>query len=375
MRFFHKLLLMFRSKDIAHTHFISKISDEYAIPNEKFLNNYVVPTQEARKLWKKSRIEFEITKTRLESYIETKPKDLDPIKLYISQSQHHFSSIKEMGLYEEICDKLGDTLWQRDINLISSHSNYMMSYFTYLESSYKECCEIEPFLQELDTNIRNKSIEYEELQNQRENEKMREAELEYEERYAPLIELLSSEDLALVNAVVVTAGSEQDQILSLVIQILDAFKKTMPIIQLTITREVEGTTDATTLFRANTCATKLMSQFVKMTGGNYFSETVNHLILEVIKEPNGYEVDPDKSQGEDLKLNMQRLIAMTKKFLDSIIDSFNRSFPIAFRLISSHLRAEVEKKISSSKTHCCRRIYFLKILLSWCHVSRFTRIN
>jgi len=266
-----------------------------------------------------------------------------------------------LRMYEEICDKLGDSLWQRDINLLTSHSNYINSYYAFVLTTYVECNEIERDIKGIENNIQSKSMEYEALQNNREKERLQELEMEHHDRYAPLIDILSSEDLGLVNAFVVTAGTEQDQILSLVIRILDAYKKTMPIIHLTITKEVEGTTDATTLFRGNTCATKLMSQFVKMTGGNFFAETVNSHILEVIKEPIGYEVDPDKiSPGEDVIKNMQKLISTTKRFLDSIIDSFNNSFPLAFRLISNHLRAEVEKKFPQSKYTAIGGFVFLR---------------
>jgi hypothetical protein len=45
---------------------------------------------------------------------------------------------------------------------------------------------------------------------------------EFANRYTPLVELLSAEDLAVVNAICVTAGAEQESILESLIKFVSA---------------------------------------------------------------------------------------------------------------------------------------------------------
>jgi len=49
---------------------------------------------------------------------------------------------------------------------------------------------------------------------------------------------------------------------------------TLPIIKLGITKEVEKTSNASTLFRGNTMATKLMTAFTRLTGRSYLAATL-----------------------------------------------------------------------------------------------------
>jgi hypothetical protein len=101
------------------------------------------------------------------------------------------------------------------------------------------------------------------------------------------------------------AGPKQDTILNSLVRIFEAYNKTIPIIKLVITKEVENTSknkeknkfnknldDPGTLFRGNSAATKLMSAYTKLIGNGYLKSTLKALIGEVTNDPTGYEVMP-----------------------------------------------------------------------------------
>jgi len=102
-----------------------------------------------------------------------------------------------------------------------------------------------------------------------------------------------------------------------------------------------------------------MSQFTRMTGGSYLNETLKTLIEQVIADPVGYEVDPEKAPGENHSENMRKLISMTNNFLDAIINSFDWC-PLPFRIIASHLQEEVFKKYPQSKHTAIGGFIFLR---------------
>jgi len=109
--------------------------------------------------------------------------------------------------------------------LTLAHVNYIQACYDNSNASYHDCSYLSEYVKEMEAKLQEKSAEFIEMQMQRDSDKLQDAANDFQERYVPLVELLSAEDLALVNSVVVTAGAEQDQILALVINILDAYKK------------------------------------------------------------------------------------------------------------------------------------------------------
>ena len=57
-------------------------------------------------------------------------------------------------------------------------------------------------------------------------------------------------------------------------------------------REVQNTFQATLLFRSNSLASKLISTYAKLTGGEYLQTVLGDLIQAVWQNPTGFEVDP-----------------------------------------------------------------------------------
>ena len=93
------------------------------------------------------------------------------------------------------------------------------------------------------------------------------------------------------------AGPKQDTILNSVVRIFEAYQKTIPIIKLVITKEVDNTMDPGTLFRGNSAATKLMSAYTRLIGSGYLKGTLKSLVQEVTSDPSGYEVKTTQSES------------------------------------------------------------------------------
>lgn len=132
------------------------------------------------------------------------------------------------------------------------------------------------------------------------------------QRGSCLLQLLANPDLAVVGAICASAGADQAQTLETLVQILDAYKLTLPIIKIGITKEVSGTgasflwttgtwdhstepsflflESAATLFRGNTTATKLMTAFTRLTGRPYLLATLKELMTELLATEEDYEV-------------------------------------------------------------------------------------
>ena len=149
---------------------------------------------------------------------------------------------------------------------------------------------------------------------------------------------------------------------------------TLPIIKLGITKEVEKTSNASTLFRGNTMATKLMTAFTRLTGRSYLASTLKPQLDAIAQDVAngkilgslllfrlfsyksrhhftgmGFEVDPSKvGSGESVEVNMQNLKNYCQRFLQAIIDSFSRC-PLPFRVMAAHLRNEVVKSFPEAK--------------------------
>jgi hypothetical protein len=81
------------------------------------------------------------------------------------------------------------------------------------------------------------------------------------------LQLLASNSLELMNAISVHA-KKQDNTLECVVKVLDAHKRTMPIIQGLIAKEVADTSSPQTLFRGNNAATKLIGTYTRLIGNS-----------------------------------------------------------------------------------------------------------
>jgi len=309
-------------------------------------------------------VDYDAAKSKLEQFLkafrEAKPENLEPLKLFVAQSHLQLARLKEQERFEVAADGLGDTLWTRDTRLLLLTTELMMEFHDSALNAYSHLFELCKSTPQLQKDIQERKSILQERRTKMQQERQKAEADAHDHRYDHLVALLSdtNTDLPLLNALCVTAGPEQEQLLKSVIKVLDAHKRTLPIIKLTITTEVSQTSNPHTLFRGNSVATKLMTSYTKMTGRKYLRE-VQPLVQNVVSNCKGFEVDPVKGKDQDIQENMIKLKSTCQAFVDSIIASLDRC-PLPFREMANHLHSEVAKKFPGSKHTAVAGFIFLR---------------
>jgi len=192
------------------------------------------------------------------------------------------------------------------------------------------------------------------------DEERQKAELEaMNEKYMNLIDLLTSEDNALLNAMCVTAGIQQDNILASIIRIFEANKKTIQVVKDCITHEIQSTKNPSTLFRGNSTATKLLMAFTKMIGKDYLT-IIKPVILQILDDISIYEIDSSKVTDPELCIkNMNNLIAACQNILQIILSSIDLC-PVPFRIVANHMHQESNKQFPNLQQIAVGGFLFLR---------------
>eukprot|EP01105_Mastigella_eilhardi_P004388 TRINITY_DN1582_c0_g1_i2.p1 TRINITY_DN1582_c0_g1~~TRINITY_DN1582_c0_g1_i2.p1 ORF type:complete len:615 (-),score=153.40 TRINITY_DN1582_c0_g1_i2:1026-2801(-) len=275
---------------------------------------------------------------------QTKP---DPLKLYsahqrLEQEKGNFESVQVRTYWE-----LQDVNLRKDHELLNQFRILLLAQKQYFNNCNQMFEESATFITQLQDECDKASQVADKAKEDREA-RLAEAQCtRYEQKYDPFLAVLSSPKLELVSAMTtVFEQQDADQAMVLIVRILDCTNLALPIIRGEISRQVEETTDPTTMFRGNTCATKLMTAFTKIVGQSYIVETLRPSIQYVVDYPEDYEIDKLKvCEGEtlDINRNAANLVETTANFIDHIISSTG-DFPMQLRVIAKHLRDEVTSK-------------------------------
>lgn len=330
---------------------------------EKFQLDEFHTFKDLKKAWQKSRLEHDAAKAKLDDTLKAKNNN-DPDALRYLRAQLHYAQARkrEAMRFEAALDKASDVLWRRDFALLQESVVWMQALAKFLDASHQTLAQLEEYYQQLKDHTVQRKQEWTAFKETRKQEREQRLLAEHAVRYTPLVELLSNEDLALVNAVCVTAGSEQEVVLESLIHILDAHKMTLPIIKLGITREVEKTKQASTLFRGNTMATKLMTAFTKMTGRVYITNTLKPCMdafADMLKQGGSVDVNPDDVGPDQAAKNIETLLKSCTNFLTAILESISKC-PVPFRVMAAHLREEVSKSYPEAKYTAVGGFIFLR---------------
>lgn len=341
-------------------HFFSTI----VLFSEKFIVGEITEAKDAKKNWARSRLEHDAAKAKMDSLVKQTQTSKPPsaLDLFIGQTHYQLARKKEAQRFEIAMDKVGDTLWKRDFDVLQEAVKCITALHDYVLKSYNTLYQLEEYLKQLRDHARQRRTDFQALREKRLYERRLKEQEEFANRYSPLVELMSAEDLAIVNAVCVTAGSEQEVILESLISILDAHKMTLPIIKQGITNEVSKTSNAGTLFRGNTMATKLMTAWTRMTGRSYLANTLKPLLDQVvanIAQGADFEVDPAKVGGGQVTTNMNNLRDTSAMFLGAVVQSFSQC-PLPFRVMANHLRNEVVKSFPEARHTTVGGFIFLR---------------
>jgi len=163
----------------------------------------------------------------------------------------------------------------------------------------------------------------------------------------------------LVSAVDVSNAEAMARNLVLIFEKDDAV---LDLIYAMIDHEVESTLNEGTLFRKNSLASHLMSQYARLLVQDYLCTTLRPLIRTIMKQGNTFEVDPHKVDNEaNLERNRQTLARTTQDFLLSMMESVNK-FPISLRRMCGYLKEKTVTRFPEAKRKVVGGFFFLRLL-------------
>eukprot|EP01132_Coremiostelium_polycephalum_P004510 gene4510-5624_t len=333
----------------------TSINNRFILPAEEFLQSTIVPARDAKDKFRKSRLEYDSALNKLKIY--QAQNNVDVKSLYLAQSHYAKYRLRFLHRQYEAQIKLGDTVARHSFEYLVQSINLLATLHDYYSNVCTQMADNEQFVNEMkETSIQQRNT----YQDQKQDNQLKLYEISREKeetKYNDLVEIFSSPDLAVVNAICLSSASDQEKILEDLVLILDAHKQTLPIIKLGITKEVESTSSAATLFRGNSTATKLMTAFTRMTGRPYLISTLKPVIDKLLLDPSGYELDPEKTS--DVQGNCVRLTNICKEFLNAIFNSIPQC-PLPFREMANHLQKEVVKVFPESQHTSVGGFIFLR---------------
>lgn len=316
----------------------------------------ITRSRDDHKLWVTSLQQKNICHKKTEESVLNLNNERDPVKLIRTQYNTKLCEKKEANCFESACDKLVDINWYKDIVSLRFQVEFLLEN----NNNYTKARE---FLVANPTLERDLLQEIQESKEQYASKRAKKLEAQQlalkkaeEEKYFPLVDLISQPDLNFMQSLLFsTPVDAQDQMLQALIKVLDAFGRNMPIIKQGITNEIASTQNVATLFRGNSCATKLMSGFTKMIGTEYLK-----IIKPILEDMNGvsfecktgysFEVNPAMAGPNDnIDDNMNNLLMFAKRLIDAIFNSLDQC-PYPFREMANHLAKESGKKFNTQKS-------------------------
>ncbi|KAK5581213.1 hypothetical protein RB653_001243 [Dictyostelium firmibasis] len=188
-------------------------------------------------------------------------------------------------------------------------------------------------------------------------------------KYNDIIELLLSPDLEIVSSLCSTTLVRETVPNSVHISeyLIVFFEyhcnlKSSYILKWAIDKEIENTSNSATLFRGLSTATRLISAFYKRVGESYLKYLLQPFVIDLCSRNFSFEIDPEKAgKGVNIQANLEKLITITQKLLDKILDSVDQC-PLPIRQILNHTQEKVEKRFKSMKTTVVGGFIFLRFI-------------
>eukprot|EP00698_Gefionella_okellyi_P024161 TRINITY_DN8446_c0_g4_i1.p1 TRINITY_DN8446_c0_g4~~TRINITY_DN8446_c0_g4_i1.p1 ORF type:complete len:2019 (+),score=542.84 TRINITY_DN8446_c0_g4_i1:797-6058(+) len=165
-------------------------------------------------------------------------------------------------------------------------------------------------------------------------------------------------------AVCTAAGAEQDAAATHLVRVCAARNNALDLLKAAIDTEVAaaGSHMATSLFRVNSVATKLMGAFGRLYGTQYLTQTIGPVLTDICTSGRSCEVDPAKlTRGTDVEENLANLRNATQSVLDAVFNSLS-SCPVQIRLLCAHLAKTVSDRFPQSPRIGVACFFFLRFI-------------
>lgn len=181
-------------------------------------------------------------------------------------------------------------------------------------------------------------------------------------RYAPLLELLPGSSLLLINALCVAGGSTfEADVLSAVCHALDGHRMLHEALTAGVASEVAETSNAGTLFRSNTAATKLIGAYTRLCGQAYLGDLLRPLIGELAASGDDLEVDPTKCDEAAARAHQPLLRSWAERFLAAVYESLP-TCPLPLRWLCARVVQASVHRFPDSKLASAGGFLFLRFI-------------
>jgi hypothetical protein len=181
-------------------------------------------------------------------------------------------------------------------------------------------------------------------------------------KYAPLLELLPGSSLLVINAMCVAGGaSVEPDVLGAVCCALDGHGMLQDAVASGIATEAAETSNAGTLFRSNTPATKLLGAYTRLAGTAYLIDLLRPLIGELMASGDDLEVDPTKCTEAEAQTHQPLLRSWAERFLSAVFDSLP-SCPTALRWMCARVVGASVERFADSKVSSAGGFLFLRFI-------------
>ena len=155
------------------------------------------------------------------------------------------------------------------------------------------------------------------------------SDLDEKNKYDKLADLLLEPELRLLSAISDSCQiTEADELSQVLVRFYHYRDRVMLLLRAAIREETYKTDTASTLFRRNSLATKLIVHFSREMGKQYIKDTIGSILRTLLAVKDSFEVDPAKLGIEDEEeakkvsaTNLERVRLLSQQFLDAIVDS------------------------------------------------------
>eukprot|EP00127_Corallochytrium_limacisporum_P005997 Clim_evm74s215 gene=Clim_evmTU74s215 len=162
------------------------------------------------------------------------------------------------------------------------------------------------------------------------------------DHYINFIDFVMNDHYAIC-AVLGRTSSEREDTAKAIVRMLQPKGKAIFFVCDTVTAEIGRQSDAGTLFRGNSMASKAVDVFQKICGRSYMDKVLLDIISDIIKENKNTEIDPMRiGKKDNLEKNMENLKAYSKRVWQCIVTSAG-SMPLEMRYVYWHIRHHVQE--------------------------------
>ncbi|KAJ3316747.1 Neurofibromin 1, partial [Blyttiomyces sp. JEL0837] len=181
-------------------------------------------------------------------------------------------------------------------------------------------------------------------------------------RYQRLVELVTEDGFDIVAALAVV--SDIEEITSTFLSIFGSKGQEMKLISWVVDAEVQRTDYASNLFRRNSMATRMLSEYSKLHGREYLTAALKPVLDELLSmQPAlSFEIDPIRmSEDDDVAVNLANVKMLVKRLLDGIIGAQGK-LPDPLRQVCAIVSKAVAERFPENKVQSVGSFIFLRFI-------------